>query len=86
MAKFEIRIKRSVIKELLNLSRGDNRKVMARIHGLSENPWPSGCEKLAGHDSYRIRQGDYRVIYTVDKGRVVVEVVRVGHRRDVYRH
>ena len=86
MARFEIRVKRSVVKELLKLSRNDNRKVMARIQGLSENPRPSGCEKLAGHESYRIRQGDYRIIYTIDDGRIVVEVIRVGHRRDVYRH
>ena len=86
MARFEIRVKRSVVKELLKLSRNDNRKVMARIQGLSENPRPSGCEKLAGHESYRVRQGDYRIIYTIDDGRIVVEVIRVGHRRDVYRH
>jgi mRNA interferase RelE/StbE len=86
MARFEIRFKRSVVKELLKLSRSDNRKVMARIQGLSENPRPSGSEKLAGHESYRVRQGDFRIIYTIDDGRIVVEVIRVGHRRDVYRH
>jgi mRNA interferase RelE/StbE len=86
MARFEIRFKRSVVKELLKLSRNDNRKIMARIQGLSENPRPTGCEKLAGHESYRVRQGDYRIIYTIDDGRILVEVIRVGHRRDVYRH
>jgi mRNA interferase RelE/StbE len=86
MEKFEIRFKRSVVKELLKLPRNDNRKVMARINGLSENPRASGCEKLAGHESYRVRQGDYRIIYTIDDGRVIVEVIRIGHRRDVYRH
>ena len=86
MARFEIRFKRSVVKELLKLSRNDNRKVMSRIQALSEDPRPTGCEKLAGHESYRVRQGDYRIIYTIDDGRIVVEVIRVGHRRDVYRH
>ena len=86
MEKFEIRIKRSVVKELLKLPRNDNRKIMARIYGLSDNPRPSGSEKLAARDSYRVRQGDYRIIYTIDDGRVVIEVIRVGHRRDVYRH
>ena len=86
MARFEIRFKRSVVKELLKLSRNDNRKVMARIQGLSDNPRPAGCEKLAGHESYRVRQGDYRILYTIDDHRIVVEVIRVGHRRDVYRH
>jgi mRNA interferase RelE/StbE len=86
MARFEIRFKRSVVKELLKLSRNDNRKAMARIQALSEDPRPTGCEKLAGHESYRVRQGDYRIIYTIDDGRIVVEMIRVGHRRDVYRH
>ena len=86
MARFEIRFKRSVVKELLKLSRNDNRKVMSRIQALPEDPRPTGCEKLAGHESYRVRQVDYRIIYTIDDGRIVVEVIRVGHRRDVYRH
>jgi mRNA interferase RelE/StbE len=86
MEKFEIRFKRSVTKELLKLPRNDNRKIMARIMALSENPRPAGCEKLAERESYRVRQGDYRIIYSIADDRVVVEVIRIGHRRDVYRH
>ncbi len=59
---------------------------MTRIRGLAENPHPHGSEKLAGEDSYRIRQGSYRIIYTIDDDRVIVEIVRVGHRSDVYRN
>jgi mRNA interferase RelE/StbE len=85
MARFEIRIKRSAAKELLRLPRADNRRIVGRIHALADDPRPQGCEKLAGHESYRIRQGDYRIVYTIDDTCVVVEVIRVGHRRDVYR-
>jgi mRNA interferase RelE/StbE len=86
MAKFEIRIKRSVAKELLKLSHVDNRRIIHKIQTLAENPRPIGCEKLSGRENYRIRQGDYRIVYSIDDKRVVVEVVRVGHRGDVYRH
>jgi mRNA interferase RelE/StbE len=85
MARFEVRIKRSVAKELLLLPRADNRRIVGRIQALAEDPRPHGCEKLAGLESYRIRQGDYRVVYTINDDRVIVEVVRVGHRSDVYR-
>ena len=86
MARFEVRIKRSVAKVLLRLPRADNRRIVGRIQALAEEPRPHGCEKLAGQESYRIRQGDYRVVYTIDDDRVIVEVVRIGHRSDVYRN
>ena len=86
MARFEVRIKRSVAKELLRLPKADNRRILSRIQALGENPRPQGCEKLAGRESYRIRQGNWRVVYTIDEDRVIVEVVRVGHRSDVYRN
>ncbi|HET6546286.1 MAG TPA: type II toxin-antitoxin system RelE/ParE family toxin [Rhodanobacteraceae bacterium] len=85
MARFELRIKRSVAKDLSRLPKADNRRIVARIRALAEDPRPQGCEKLAGRESYRIRQGNYRVVYTIDDDRVIVEVVRVGHRGDVYR-
>ena len=85
MARFEVRIKRSVAKELLRLPKADNHRIMDRIQALAEDPSPHGCEKLAGQESYRIRQGDYRVVYTIDDGRVIVEDVRVDHRSVVYR-
>jgi mRNA interferase RelE/StbE len=85
MARFEVRLRRSVAKDLLRLPKADNRRITARIEALAENPRPKGCEKLAGSSALRIRQGDYRIIYTIDDGTVVVEVIRVGHRREVYR-
>ena len=86
MARFEVRIKRSVAKELLRLPKADNRRIIGRIQALASDPRPTGCERLAGRESYRIRQGRYRVIYTIDDDRVIVEIVRVGHRREVYRN
>ena len=56
-----------------------------RLRGLKSNPRPPGCEKLSGHDQYRIRQGDYRKVYAVDDDARVVTLVKVGHRREVYR-
>jgi mRNA interferase RelE/StbE len=86
MARFEVRIKRSVAKELLRLPKADNRRIVGQIQALASDPRPKGCERLAGRESYRIRQGNYRVIYTIDDDRVIVEILRVGHRREVYRN
>jgi len=61
------------------------RRVTERIRGLAQNPRPSGSEKLSGQDRYRIRQGDYRIVYAVDDETRTVEVVKIGHRREVYR-
>ena len=58
---------------------------MTRIRRLADDPRPPGSERLSGEDRYRIRQGDYRVVYTIDDEQRIVEVVRIGHRRDVYR-
>lgn len=75
-----------VAKELRDIQRGDLRRVMDRISGLAQEPWPSGCEKLAGMpNAWRIRSGNYRVVYTVDDHSQVVTITRVGHRREVYR-
>ena len=58
---------------------------MARIRGLAEDPRPPGSERLSGHDRYQLRQGDYRVVYAVDDEERIVEIFKVGHRREVYR-
>jgi mRNA interferase RelE/StbE len=56
-----------------------------RINGLTTEPQPAGAEKLSGHEKYRIRQEDYRVLYAIADGAQTVTVVKIGHRRDVYR-
>lgn len=86
MARFEILIKRSAAKEIVAISRKkDRQRVVRRIGQLAEDPRPPGCQKLSGRDRYRIRQGPYRIIYAIEDNRLVVYVVRVGHRRNVYR-
>ena len=85
MASYSLLIKPSAIKELEALPTKDRRKIITRIEGLASEPRPHACEKLSGLDQYRVRQGDYRVVYSVDDDVKVVLVVKVGHRRDVYR-
>ena len=61
------------------------KRIQVAIDELAENPFPPGVKKLHGEEGYRIRVGDYRVIYDVEHGRLIVLVIRVGHRREVYR-
>jgi len=85
VASYSLRIKPSAVKELEALPTKDRRKIIARIEGLASEPRPHGCEKLSGLEQYRVRQGDYRAVYGVDDDVRLVLVVKVGHRREVYR-
>jgi mRNA interferase RelE/StbE len=85
VASYKLQIKPSAVKEIEALPQKDRRRIIARIQRLSSDPRPPGCEKLSGHELYRVRQGNYRVLYTVQDTDVVVVVVRIGHRREVYR-
>lgn len=87
MARYSLSIKRSAAKELEGVAqKADRQRLVARIEALAGNPRPPGCEKLAGYsDRYRVRQGDYRVVYSIDDAEHAVLVVRIGHRREVYR-
>jgi mRNA interferase RelE/StbE len=85
VASYRLLIKRSAVKELEALPAKDRRRIVPRIEGLASEPRPHGCEKLSGLEQYRVRQGDYRVVYGVDDEARVVIVVKIGHRRDVYR-
>ncbi len=85
MASYSLQIKPSAAKELEALPKKDRQRVVARIQGLATDPRPPGCEKLSGHDRYRVRQGDYRILYTVNDVALLVVVVKIGHRREVYR-
>ena len=87
MASYRILIKTSAGKELAAVgSKSDREKLVARIRGLVAKPRPHGSEKLAGYaDRFRIRQGNYRVIYLIDDEANVVTVYKIGHRKDVYR-
>ena len=85
MGSFELRFKPSVAKDLRGIPRVDVQRVLARIEALRSDPRPTGCEKLSGQERYRVRQGHYRILYRVADTEMVVEIVKVGHRREVYR-
>ncbi|MBA2627182.1 MAG: type II toxin-antitoxin system RelE/ParE family toxin [Gemmatimonadales bacterium] len=85
MASYNVRIKPSAVKELEAVPAKDRRRIATKIRALATNPRPVGCEKLAGHDKYRVRQGNYRVLYTIEDDVLVVTVIAIGNRRDVYR-
>lgn len=85
MASYRILLKRSAAKELGALPPRDRRRVVRRIQGLASEPRPAGCEKLSGQEKFRLRQGDYRILFSVDDHEAQVTVVKIGHRRDVYR-
>ena len=85
MASYSILLTRSAAKELERVSTKDRERIVTKIGGLAHNPRPVGVEKLSGDDKYRIRQGDYRILYEIVDAELIVTVVRVGNRREVYR-
>ena len=85
MASYRLFIKPSAAKELEGLPISQRRRVVTRMRELATDPRPHGCEKLSGAEKYRIRQGPYRVLFTIDDTASEVVIVRVAHRRDVYR-
>ena len=86
MASYKIEWRRATKKDLRRIDPGTVKRIISAVEDLAANPYPSGCQKLAGSVcAHRIRIGDYRVLYEVFDELLVVEVVRVGHRRDVYR-
>ena len=85
MASYRLLIKPSAAKELEGLPLKDRRRVVTRLRGLADHPRPPGCEKLTGHDLFRVRQGKYRILYEVQDHDLTVTIFKIGHRRDVYR-
>ena len=79
MAAYKIFIKNSAARELEGLAKKDLAKVLARIEALGEDPRPAGAEKLAGVELWRIRQGDYRIIYSLEDDHLTVWIVKVGY-------
>ena len=77
--------KRSVWKDFEGISKKDLKRILQRIENLKENPMPTECEKMTDQDRYRLRQGRYRIVYSVQDNDLTVWVVIVGHRSDVYR-
>ena len=87
MASYSVFLKRSAVKELDGIGHlADRQRIVERIRSLAEDPRPHGSEELAGREERRrIRQGDYRVVYSIDDEARTVTVFRIGHRQDVYR-
>ncbi len=85
MASYSVRIKRSAAKDLEAIPLKDRKRIVTCIEGLQDEPRPSGCEKLSGEEKYRLRSGDYRIPYEIVDRALIVTVVKIGNRRDVYR-
>ena len=85
MTSYKIEWKRSAVKELRDFPRNAVERILKAVEQLSENPYPVGVRRLVGSEhTYRIREGDYRVIYSVTASSLIVEVIRVGHRKNAY--
>jgi mRNA interferase RelE/StbE len=85
VAKFELAFKESVSKDLKYIPKQDVQRIIERINLLRDDPLPAGSVKLSGKECYRIRQGNYRIIYEIQDSQLVIIVIKVGHRREVYR-
>ena len=85
MAAYKIFFKRSVEKDFASIPKKDLKRILDRIEMLAEDPRPPGSEKLTGQERYRVRQGRYRIAYSIQDNELSVWVVKVGHRKDVYR-
>ena len=82
--KYKVRIVHAAEKEMDNLPRAIHARISRRILSLEDNPRPRGVKKLSGREEYRLRVGDYRVLYTVDDTDSMVTIFAIGHRREVY--
>jgi len=85
MAEYDLYFKESVEKDFRTIPGKDLKKIIRRIEELSEDPRPPGHEKLTGQERYRVRQGRHRIIYSVQDKELTIWIVKVGHRKDVYR-
>ena len=84
MGHYELRFRASVATDLRGLPKKDVARILDRIQSLKDDPRPTGCVKLSAQERYRIRQGNYRILYTVSDHEVMVEIVKIGHRREIY--
>jgi mRNA interferase RelE/StbE len=85
MESYKVLIRRSAVGELGRIPKKDLHRVVERIWALATDPRPKGSEKLSAQERYRTRQGDYRIVYAINDDRRTVEVVKIGHRSEVYR-
>ena len=87
MARYSVEIRTSAIKELRAVvPKRERQRIVRKIAALADEPRPHGCEKLTPQgDRYRVRQGRYRIVYAVDDPALLIDVVKIGHRKEVYR-
>jgi mRNA interferase RelE/StbE len=85
MAVYKLFFKKSVQKDFDSIPKKDLRRILNRIEELTEDPRLPGCEKLTGQDRYRLRQGRYRIVYSIQDDELTVWVVKIGHRKHIYR-
>jgi mRNA interferase RelE/StbE len=85
MGKYKVFLRRSAADELGRIPKKDLVRLIERVGSLANEPRPHGCEKISALDRYRVRQGDYRVVYAIDDREKTVDIVKIGHRSDVYK-
>ena len=86
MGKYKVLIKPSAVRELETIPlKKDRQRIALRIKSLGDDPRHAGSQKLSGHDRFRMRQGQYRILYEINDNILIVYVVKIGHRKDVYR-
>lgn len=86
MAQYEILIKPSAVKELKAIkTKKDRQRLTRRIQSLAKEPRPSGCKKLSGLNLFRIRQGSFRIVYEIQDKKLIVTVIKIGDRKEIYR-
>lgn len=85
MKKYKLTFKKSVTKDFRNIPKKDVKKILSKIESLTINPRAEGCIKLSGKENYRVRQGLYRIIYQIKDDVLIINVIKVSHRSDVYK-
>lgn len=86
MESYRIVIKKSAAKEIERIAKNDRIRIIEKIKSLSQDPHPTGSKKLSGQEKYRMRQGNYRILYQIIDDELIINVVKVGHRQDVYKN
>ena len=84
MAKYSVLYTEAFYKSLKSIPKKDTKRILQKTRSLAEDPRLFGSQKLAGQERYRIRQGNYRIIYSIEDARLIVVLVKVGHRREIY--
>ncbi|RLE05921.1 MAG: type II toxin-antitoxin system mRNA interferase toxin, RelE/StbE family [Candidatus Aminicenantes bacterium] len=85
MGKYKISFKKSALKELENIPKPILQRILKRIRELPNNPKPAGSQKLSNYNLYRIRQGNYRIVYLINNKKLELQIFKIGHRKEIYK-